>query len=258
MTLDAAGGAIAGVDGCKGGWVAVTLRPGAAPEVAVDRQFAHLVDRLPSDTVIAVDMPVGLPDRIGKGGRGPESLVRPMIGMRQSSVFSIPSRAAVYAERGPFPSLADLYAAHRAASEIARRTSDPPRGVSIQAFGLFAKIRELDALLRERRTIAARVYESHPELAFWRLNGARPVETPKKVRGQVNPPGMNERRSLLVAGGLPESFASRAPPAGAAADDFLDACAMLMIAARIARGEAVPFPDPPGRDAQGLPVAIWA
>ncbi|RVB69770.1 DUF429 domain-containing protein, partial [Mesorhizobium sp. M7A.F.Ca.CA.002.04.1.1] len=45
---------------------------------------------------------------------------------------------------------------------------------------------------------------------------------------------------------------------GAAADDFLDAAAMTLIAGRIVGGEARPFPDPPGRDSFGIPVAIWA
>jgi predicted RNase H-like nuclease len=31
---------------------------------------------------------------------------------------------------------------------------------------------------------------------------------------------------------------------------------MLMIAARHARGETRPFPEPPGRDEHGIPVAI--
>ena len=33
---------------------------------------------------------------------------------------------------------------------------------------------------------------------------------------------------------------------------------MMLVAGRIRRGEAVSFPDPPGRDAYGIPVAIRA
>ena len=113
--------------------------------------------------------------------------------MRQSSVFSIPSRKAVYATEGwQIGSDAGRNegwaAAHRLASEIARQTSDPPRGVSIQAFGLFAKIREIDTLLRERTGLAQRIFESHPELCFWRLNGRRSLDMPKKVKGVVHQP----------------------------------------------------------------------
>ena len=38
----------------------------------------------------------------------------------------------------------------------------------------------------------------------------------------------------------------------------LPAAVNAVIAERLARGEARPFPDPPGRDRFGLPIAIWA
>ena len=125
--------------------------------------------------------------------------------------------------------------------------------MSIQAFGIFPKIREIDALLRERAELRQRVIKSHPEVAFWRLNGGHAMRLPKKVKGMVNPPGMAERRNLLRGLGLAGEFLERTPPHGAATDDFLDACALLFIAARHARGEARPFPDPPGRTATALP-----
>jgi len=149
------------------------------------------------------------------------------------------------------------YAAHRRASAVARETSDPPRGISIQAFGIFSKIRELDGLMIARPELRARVIESHPEAAFWRLNGEQAMSLPKKVKGRVNAPGMAERKALLARHGLPEAFVSARPPRGAAQDDFLDACAVLLVAERHARGEAVSFPDPPLVDAYGIPIAIW-
>lgn len=248
---------LAGVDGCKAGWIAVCAQPGQAPAVCVMPSFTALLQSLADDAVIAVDMPIGLPDFTARGGRGPETLVRQLLGERQSSVFSIPSRAAVYAEPGPFANVEAWYAAHRRASAVAIATSDPPRGVSIQAFGIFAKIREIDALLMAQPQLRERVFESHPEVAFWRLNDGQAMCLPKKVRGAVNPAGMEERKALLAHHGYDRAFLDQAPPRGAAADDFLDAAAMFVIAGRIARGEARPFPEPPGIDRFGIPVAIW-
>ncbi|MBN9243821.1 MAG: DUF429 domain-containing protein [Mesorhizobium sp.] len=248
---------LAGADGCKAGWIAVFKEPGGVPAVRVTPSFAALLQSLPDDAVVAVDMPIGLPDFTTKGGRGPEVLVRPLLGERQSSVFSIPSRAAVYAEPGPFADVAAWYAGHRRASAMAMATSDPPRGVSIQAFGIFAKIREVDSLLRAQPRLRERVFESHPEVAFWRLNDGLAMRLPKKVRGAVNPAGMEERKALLARHGYDRAFLDQAPPRGAAADDFLDAAAMFVIAGRIARGEARSFPEPPGTDRFGIPVAIW-
>ncbi len=249
---------IVGVDGCPGGWIAVSSRDDVPPTAAVFQSFSTLIDAFGDEAIVAVDMPIGLPERTLRGGRGPEALVRPLLGQRQSSVFSIPSRTAVYAETAPFTSAAEWYAAHRRASEIARRTSDPPKAISIQAFGLFAKIRELDLILRQRPGLRSKVFESHPEVAFMRLNGGQPMQLPKKVGNAVNPAGMAERRALLASHGYDPAFLDRRPPAGARADDFLDAACMMLVAGRIARGEAVSSPDPPGIDAFGIPVAIHA
>lgn len=248
--------AAAGVDGCKAGWVAA-FETGDGVAVRVLPHFADLFGLLPADAVIAVDMPIGLPDFTRRGGRGPEALVRPLLAGRQSSVFSIPSRAAVYAIDEPFTTLERWYAAHREASRVARATSEPPRGVSIQAFGIFSRIRELDRLLREQPGLTARVFESHPEAAFWRLNGGRAMALPKKVRGRVNAAGMEERKALLARSGHARAFLDQKPPQGAGEDDFLDAAAMLAVARRIAKNEAISFPDPPGVDGHGLPLAIW-
>ncbi|CAN7530862.1 DUF429 domain-containing protein [Aminobacter sp. LjRoot7] len=247
---------VAGVDGCKAGWIAV-IRDDAGTKAQVFGSFETLLAAIPDDAVVAVDMPIGLPDFTTKGGRGPETLVRPVLGQRQSSVFSIPSRAAVYADIADFTDLEAWYAAHRRSSEVAMQTSEPPRGVSIQAFGIFSKIREIDALMMARPELRERVIESHPEVAFWRLNGGQAMSLPKKIKGRVNPDGMEERRVLLARVGHDRGFLDQTPPRGAAADDFLDACAMMLIAERHRRGETASFPSPPERDSHGIPVAIW-
>lgn len=250
---------LAGADGCPGGWIVTFVRAvGDEARLRIVPRFADVLAAAEKPAVVAVDMPIGLPDVTIKGGRGPEVLVRRLLGARQSSVFSIPSRAALYAHAEPFTTLERWYEGHRLASAAARSTSDPPRGVSIQAYGIFAKIREIDGLMIARPDLRQRVIESHPEVAFWRLNGEQAMRLPKKVKNIVNPPGIAERRALLARLGLPSIFVEALPPRGAAIDDFLDACALLFIAARHARGEARPFPDPPGKDSHGIPVAIWA
>jgi predicted RNase H-like nuclease len=249
---------IVGVDGCPGGWIAVSRnQTGELPNVAVHKDFASLVAAYPATAIIAVDMPIGLPERASLGGRGAEQAVRPYLGARQSSVFSVPSRAAVYAETGSFASEEERYVAHKRASDIAFKTSDPPRKISIQAFGLFPKIRQLDASLRGDAALATRVFESHPEFAFSVLNGGAPMHHPKKIKGRVNDAGMLERKMLMASKELARAFLDQPSPKGAGDDDFLDACVMMLIAERIQSGTARPYPDPPGRDAFGLPIAIW-
>jgi predicted RNase H-like nuclease len=242
---------VAGVDGCPGGWIAVLVRLDGThePRVGVHPRIAEILDRPEAPEVVAVDMPIGLPDRLSGSGRAAEVAVRKRLGPRQSSVFSIPARAAVME--------ADDYGR---ACDVASATSEPPRRVSKQAFHLFPKIKEIDALLRTRPEHRRRVFETHPEVCFTHMNGEAPAALPKKVRGRLNPSGLEERRALLRAAGFSSEFldVGRKPPRPAKADDFLDACAAAWTAVRILRGEAVCYPDPAPRDAFGLEMAIRA
>jgi predicted RNase H-like nuclease len=233
---------LAGVDGCPAGWMVAFVRPaGDDVRLRVVPQFAAIATAPEAPAVIAVDMPIGLPARIGPNGRGPERAVRPLLGPRQSSVFPVPSREAVYASSYPD------------ACRIALATSDPPRSVQKQLFLIAPRIREIDSLLRDDAALTARVFEVHPELAFWRLNADQPLPLPKKVK-----PGLVLRRQLLIAAGYPPATVEAAPPKGAGADDVLDALACAAIARRIHAGVARSFPDTPQRDEYGLPMAIWA
>lgn len=238
---------LAGADGCPAGWAVAFVRPhGDEARVRIIPAFADIVTAPEQPAIIAVDMPIGLPDRTGHGGRAAENAVRPLLGQRQSSVFSVPSRGAVYAM--------DYAEARR----IALATSEPPKSVAKQLFNIAPKIRDVDEVMRADASLAQRVFEVHPEVAFWRLNGERALTEPKKVKSRCYEPGLALRRALLVAGGLPASIVESSPPKGAGPDDLLDALACAAVARRIHAGIARPFPDPPPRDSYGLPMAIWA
>src|SRR5262249_61601610 len=90
------------------------------------KSFAELFSDGERPSVAAVDMPIGLPERTGPKGRTPERLVRSLLGARQSSVFSIPSRAAVYA--GADADEPDERTRFLSACDIARATSAQGRG----------------------------------------------------------------------------------------------------------------------------------
>ena len=80
------------------------------------------------------------------------------------------------------------------------------------------------------------MFEVHPEVAFWRLNGERALTEPKKVKSRPYEPGLALRRTLLIAAGLPAEAVNATPPKGAAADDLLDALACAAVARRIHAG----------------------
>jgi predicted RNase H-like nuclease len=123
---------------------------------------------------------------------------------------------------------------------------------------LAPKIREVDAALRTDATLSQRVFEVHPEVAFWRLNGDHALGEPKKVKSRPYGPGLALRRQLLIKAGLPADVVEASPPKGAGPDDLIDALACAAIAWRIYAGVAQSFPDPPERDVFGLTMAIWA
>src|SRR5262249_21185325 len=121
---------LAGVDGCRAGWI-VALTDGCALRLRVVARFAELLILPELPAVVALDIPIGLPEQVGRGGRAAECAVRPLLGARKSSVFSVPARSALATED------------YREACAIALCTSDPPRKISRQLFMLAAKIREV-------------------------------------------------------------------------------------------------------------------
>lgn len=86
-----------GVDACKAGWFGITL-----PDGAVRAYFAAGISDLaelassggPLD-LIAVDMPIGLPDA---GRRQADVLVRKLVGPLWASMFMTPVRPALAEE----------------------------------------------------------------------------------------------------------------------------------------------------------------
>ncbi len=235
-------GWIAGIDGCPAGWMLVLapLDGPFAPRLEVLPRLSELGALGLSVAALAIDMPIGLPDRIDGAGRGAEKAVRKLLGARQSSVFSIPVRAAVEALE------------YRAACAAAEAGSDPPRKIAKQAFNLFPKIRELDSWIRGDCPPTFPVIETHPELVFRQLKGV-PLVHPKKTLE-----GKTERSGLLLAAGIPAESLRIPAPKGAAQDDLIDAWACLVTARRFVEGTAKPHPENFERDRFGLPMAIFA
>ncbi|MEP9354394.1 DUF429 domain-containing protein [Xanthobacter sp. KR7-65] len=245
----------AGIDGCRGGWVIARWDGADHLQLYRRARMEELFDEADAPVAAAMDMPIGLPDTSETGGRAAERAVRPLLGMRQSSVFSVPARAAVMAGVGA----GDESVRFAAACAAALANSHPPRKVSKQCFHLFPKMAELDELLRRRPELQARLVECPPEVSFAVMNGG-PLVDAKKVKSRPHPPGIAYRIALLARAGVPAGLLTKktALSLRAGLDDLVDACACVVTAKRLAEGRALRFPDPPGRDAFGLPVAITA
>ena len=151
-------GRVAGVDGCRGGWVVA----GSDGSLTVVGRIGDVLDG--GFDAVAIDIPIGLPDA---GPRRCDVEARRLLGPRRSTVFPAPARRFVDAR-----SFADV------------------AGMSLQAFHLLPRIAEVDRVIVPARQ--DRVIESHPELAFARLAGGVPLAEPKRTAA-----GVERRRALL-------------------------------------------------------------
>jgi predicted RNase H-like nuclease len=131
-------------------------------------------------------------------------------------------------------------------------------GLSIQAFNILPKIREVDRLMTP--ALQHRVYEAHPELAFQALAGQPLQDRKKTVAGR-------EAR-LRVLDNIPSSLFHGIHAAferilGAykrtdvAPDDILDAYVLMWTARRIWCAQAHRVPRSLQYDARGLRMEIW-
>jgi predicted RNase H-like nuclease len=221
--LDRIGGAVAGVDGCRGGWLVVTaeVSPFTVRSVSVHATPGPTLQELAAGRVrvLAVDMPIGLP---GAGPRACDVAARRELGPRRSSVFPAPVRGVL--------DCVD----HRQA--VARHRELDGRGLSVQAWNLVPRILQLDRALDDvPAEVRPRVVETHPELAFSVLSGA-PMRHPKRTTA-----GRRERLRALRPHVPDRVTRPAAVPRGAAADDVLDALALAVRAAQWVDGGAPPL-----------------
>lgn len=220
--------AIAGVDGCRGRWLAAVASDDDAVEWRLVPTFRDLYDDH-ALSVIAVDVPIGLPE---SGTRACDVAARAAVGARRSSVFAAPVRPVLgcttYAE----------------ARELLAHAGGP--SMSAQAFAIVAAVRDVDECLGPEDD--ERVVETFPELAFHLLAGAA-------LSGKRTTAGVAERLRAL-ASWRPDVLDSLAlAPAGVAVDDALDALVCLWSAQRWAGGERRTLGDGT-RDAHHLPMRI--
>lgn len=230
-----------GIDGCRAGWFAVIGRNGEWSFTLAASLSGLLADYADTERIF-IDIPIGLAD---DRPRRCDQLARRLLSpYRHSSVFSTPVRDAVYA--GDYATACQINARHTG-SRITRQT-----------WNICPKIREVDTYLRRNRLGQARLYESHPEVAFYALNGQQPLPTRKKTRE-----GQEQRLALLSqeiepASQLFTTAMQDYPRNRLQADDILDAMVLAVMAGRTEQDDnnLVNLPEPVERDRYGLPMRI--
>ena len=229
-----------GVDGARGGWAVAGIDSAGEVSLTLVPHIAEVLTWAPAAERVLIDMPIGLPsdDR----PRRCDQMARQHLKSRSSSVFSPPCRAALEATNH-----ADASAANRAVTG---------RGLSVQAFHLHPKIREVDSWLRSAPEIQQRVHEAHPEVVFSQLavRASQPLPLPPKRR----PEGGAARRAILDVV-MPDASKVLStivvPRRQVAPDDWLDALG-LAVALHVSQGEVEFWPSVSERDPCGLAMAL--
>ncbi len=187
--------------------------------------------REPALGLVAIDIPIGLPD---DRPRLTDRLARLRLPPgRTSSVFPTPSRSAVAHTTQP-----EASCANREAIGV---------GLSIQAFHLVPKILDVDAFVR-----GASAGDGAGGAPGGQLRRDRPG-----LRGAVQDDAQGRAARAAALRGVGLEPPPYRPGQGYAADDLLDACAVAWTARRYAAGEANSLPDPPEVFSDGIPAAIW-
>jgi predicted RNase H-like nuclease len=236
-----------GVDGCRGGWLAIKIALDNSWEVNLFGKFSQLWDEYGEASLFLVDIPIGL--RQGSPKRGsPERAerrcdreARKLLGKRGSCVFRVPCRPAIYA--GSYD------------QALARNEKLTGTRIFKATWNIVAKIREVDELLTTNLEARTLVREIHPELCFWSLNSCRPLKYSKTKKE-----GHQERLELLQSfypqsKTLLDHTLSTYLRKEVKKDDILDAlCAALT--ARVGYANLSAIPRQPERDREGLPMEM--
>ncbi|MEM9025904.1 MAG: DUF429 domain-containing protein [Verrucomicrobiota bacterium] len=205
-----------GLDGARGGWVLSRRVPGSGygAEVFFCPSLDEVLDITGSERV-AVDMPIGLATAVSPQRKWDVDARRVLRGRLSSRVFTPPIQevlnSASYAE-----------ANQRSKALIGK-------GISVQAWNLVPKIRELEAVLRSSPELSVQWREAHPEIAFANLNGGMPIVGSKKTREGEQIRGELLRRSAGIRFDLIWGHFSQAGVQGRfARDDVLDSLALAV------------------------------
>jgi len=234
---------VVGVDGCPVGWVGVRL----SDESASVHLYATVSDLWAAErgaALILIDIPIGLPS---DHERAVDARARRVLGVRSSSIFSVPTRSALYA------------ATYAEANEINGGLTG--KKLSKQLWNIAPKIREVDLLLHTEPAAREKFAEIHPEVLFWGLTG-RPMAHAKKARIGVRWVGINERLAIVEAiypgaRAIYERALNAIPRAQAGRDDLVDALAAAVTGWLVLRGEPlVPLVSASEYDAYGLPMQM--
>lgn len=229
-----------GIDGCRAGWIAISLDQDNAGYWLLESseelgKYFEKFDR------IFIDVPIGLTDE--EYVRKCDEKLRDVLGPDyRASVFNPPIRPALYA-----PTYAE---ASMTSFEITGKK------ISTQAWNITPNIKVVDQFLQQNEDLRDKVFESHPELLFQRLNGGNSILQKKATKK-----GLRHRLGLLkkhseFADDFFRDIKEEYRRNQVDEDDIVDAMSLALFAQRSVDGDLKTLPEDPPVDSKGLKMAI--
>lgn len=229
-----------GIDGCRAGWIAISLDDENAGYWLLESneelgEFFANFDR------IFIDVPIGLSEN--EHIRECDQELRKVLGPDYyASVFNPPMRIALNA-----PTYGE-------ASMTSYETTG--KKISIQAWNITPNIKVVDQFLQQNEALRDKIFESHPELLFQKLNGGSSILQKKATKK-----GLRHRLSLLKKQNkyvddffrdIKEEYRRNQVDE----DDIIDAMSLALFAWRSVNNEMKTLPEEPSTDSTGLKMAI--
>lgn len=229
-----------GIDACRVGWIAISLDDEGAGYWLLESD-TDLEDAFREYDRIFIDVPIGLTD--DEYVRECDEELREVLGPDyQASVFNPPIRPALHS-----PTYAE------ASMESYETTG---KKISIQAWNITPNIKSVDQLLQNNEEFRDKVFESHPELLFQKLNGGNSILQKKQTKK-----GLRHRLGLLkehskYADDFFRDIKEEYRRNQVEEDDIVDAMALALFALRSVDEPLKTLPEDPPEDSTGLTMAV--
>ncbi len=159
-----------GIDGCRGGWLFSVINEKNEISIQLFTKLSEGLELLNKADRILIDMPIGLVQKKDKVREIDRQIRAELSGPFRSSVFTIPCKQAVYA------------GSYQEASRINKDVLG--KGISIQAWNICSKIKELDMFLAHHPELQYKMKETHPELTFQKIAGHQLNHKKKTKEGE--------------------------------------------------------------------------
>ena len=230
-------GIFIGADGCRDGWIVAVIEFGQL-RIEFYETMEDLFASYPDPDRVLIDMAIGLP--YSSVDLRPDDEARKILGRKGSTIFPIPSRAAVYTDG-------------EEKQKEANRTA-LGKSLSKQSIAIIPKLRQLDSFMINHPKYHDKISESHPEVCFACLAGNPLMSNKKDIFGLTE-------RTAVMASFLPDATMElifrtveemKKAHVKCAADDVADAICLALTACLDKQGKTKTIPEKPEPNRDGL------